>query len=76
MRAIDWVSVNLYAFRCLKRMTKQELYEKSGVSVGYLIGIEKGKCNPSLEILEKISEALGIKISDLVSENAKLKDIL
>ncbi len=49
-----------------KGMTLLELSNKSGVSVGYLCHLEKGsRKNPSVKIMEKISDALNKTISEI-----------
>ncbi|KAI5912051.1 transcriptional regulator [Azoarcus sp. PA01] len=39
-------------------MTKQELADKSGVSISFLSDITTGKGNPSLKVMEDIAKAL------------------
>ena len=39
-------------------MTKQDLADKSGVSMSFLSDITTGKANPSLQIMEAIAKAL------------------
>jgi len=41
-----------------REMTKNELAEKSGVSISFLSDLTTGKGNPSLKIMEAIAEAL------------------
>lgn len=53
-----------------KGMSLNELSLKSDVSYSYLLQLEKGlKTNPSLDILEKISNALDIDITFLFINN-------
>lgn len=50
-------------------MTLSELANRCGISIGYLSDIENGiKRNPSLEILHRISKALGIEMKDLITD--------
>ena len=47
-------------YRQEKKMLMKELAEKSGISIGYLSHLENGsRDNPSTEVMEKISNALG-----------------
>lgn len=39
-------------------MTKNELHERSGVSISFLSDLTTGKANPSLKVMEAISIAL------------------
>lgn len=49
-----------------KGMTLVKLSELSGVSVGYLCHLEKGsRKNPSIGIMEKISNALNKSITEI-----------
>ncbi len=52
-----------------KGITLSELSMRSGVSVGYLCHLEKGtRKNPSLEVMERIAEALGKTITEIFSK--------
>jgi len=48
-----------------KNMTQAELAEKVGITTTYLGFIEQGRYAPSLEVVEKISRRLGVKVNDL-----------
>lgn len=49
-----------------KGLTLLKLSDLSGVSVGYLCHLEKGsRNNPSIEVMEKISEALNKTITEI-----------
>lgn len=49
-----------------KGLTLVELSNLSGVSVGYLCHLERGsRKNPSIKIMEKISDALNKTISEI-----------
>lgn len=43
-------------------ITQPHLAELAGVSVNWLSAFERGKANPTLVILEKIIEVLGLEI--------------
>ena len=49
-----------------KHMSIEELALESSVSANYLCELENGKRNPSLNVLDKISRALGITLSSLL----------
>jgi transcriptional regulator with XRE-family HTH domain len=46
-----------------------QLAARSGVSKGVLVNVEQGRGNPSLSTLIKMSEALGVPLTRLVSTN-------
>ena len=52
--------------RQARRWTLDQLVEVSGVSRRMLINIEQGVANPSINILLKLSDALGVGLSALV----------
>ena len=57
-------------------LTKHELSEKAQVSISFLSDLTNGKANPSLKIMEAISEALGISLPALLeSTDLKREDL-
>lgn len=48
------------------RFTVQQLANEAGIAAGSLSQIERGKGNPSFKTLQKIADALGLRIGDLV----------
>ena len=50
-----------------KELTQEELAYKSELDYSYINQIENGKRNPSVEAVEKIAKALGVKVQDLLS---------
>lgn len=48
------------------RFTVQQLAAAAGISTGSLSQIERGMGNPSFRTLQKVAEALGLRIGDLV----------
>ena len=49
-----------------KGITLDELSRLAGISSGYLCHLEKGsRCNPSLEVMEKIAKALNKKVAEI-----------
>jgi len=57
------------SFRQKRNMTLQELAQKANLSVSYLSEIELGKKQPSLETINKLSQALNISREGLISAN-------
>jgi len=49
-----------------KKVSIERLAYEGGVSKGYLYDLVKGRGNPSIIILLRIADALGVKVSDLV----------
>ena len=44
------------------RLTQPYIAELAGISVNTLSKLERGQSNPSLEVLSKVTEVLGIQI--------------
>jgi ribosome-binding protein aMBF1 (putative translation factor) len=45
-----------------KKLTLEQLQELTGIGFSYLIQLEKGRSNPTVETLEKLSFALGLEL--------------
>ena len=57
----------LKALRERKGLTQVELAEKAGVTQSYLARLEAGEReNPSLDVLKRLAEALGVPLSKLL----------
>lgn len=54
--------------RARLRLTQRQLADAVGVSRGYIAKIERGSANPSLDLVERIADALEIEI-ELVARN-------
>lgn len=50
-----------------KKLTLQELADKVGIEYNNLIRIEKGRTNPTLGTLYKITQSLNVKLVDIVN---------
>jgi SOS-response transcriptional repressor LexA len=48
-------------------MTSSELAKRAGISQAYVIEIEMGKKNPSLEVLARLAKALDVSLSEIIS---------
>lgn len=55
-------------------MTISELAERAGVAKSYLSSIERNKqTNPSIQFIEKVSEALGTSVNDILYTNEDIE---
>lgn len=57
-------------------MTKNELSERSGVSISFLSDLTTGKANPSLKVMEAIASALETPLTLLLESTDLDKDTL
>ena len=53
------------------RFTVKELAAAAGVSAGLISEVERGQGNPSFRTLYRISQGLGIRVGDLLSEDGR-----
>lgn len=67
------VGNNLRMTREMLGITQEELALRSGLTQGYINFLENGKRGYSERSLEKIADALGIRISELFKEKTKEK---
>ena len=79
--------MNTEALRLLRvyhDMTQTALADRLGVSKGHLSGIESGKKNPTLQLLQKYAEVFDLPVSSLLllmersseSRSASLKTLI
>ena len=52
-------------------LTQEELADRSGLDRSYIGGVERGERNPTLTVIEKIAEGLGITLAELFSYSTK-----
>lgn len=57
---------NIREVRKQKQLTQEELADKAHLDYSYINQIENGKRNPSMDAVERIAKALGIKTKDLI----------
>ena len=63
------VGINLQRLRRHQGLSQEELAHTANVHQTYLSGVEGGKRNPSIGVLERISTALGADIEELFSRS-------
>jgi transcriptional regulator with XRE-family HTH domain len=56
----------LQSTRLKRGLSQEQLAERSGVSVQHIAFIEQGRRKPQLKTLEKIADALGVRVKDLI----------
>ncbi len=60
------VGFNLQRLRREKGLSQEELADRAEIHQTYLSGVERGKRNPTITVLQRIAEALGADIEDIV----------
>lgn len=66
MGVLEHVADNVRRLRQAAGLSQQALSDAADVSRRMLVGIESGDANVSLNTLDRIAEALGVKFADLV----------
>lgn len=54
--------------RVALNMTQAMLFEQSGIAASYISLIERGRSNPSLDIIEALSRAVGSSVSEMLRD--------
>jgi transcriptional regulator with XRE-family HTH domain len=60
------VALNLQRLRREKGLSQEELADRAQIHQTYLSGVERGRRNPTITVLQRIAEALDADIADLV----------
>jgi len=68
MNIYEKVGQNIRKIRLEKGWTQELLSFEAEVNKNYISDLERGARNPTLKILEKIANALGVDIVDLLKE--------
>lgn len=59
------VGLNVQALRRERGLSQEELAHRAAMHQTYLSGVERGRRNPSVLVLARIADALGVDIEDL-----------
>ncbi|NLV71675.1 MAG: helix-turn-helix transcriptional regulator [Actinobacteria bacterium] len=65
-RLADYIGLTVRRLRADRDFTLQALADESGVSKSYLGDIEKGRKNPTTDVIEAIADALGVPARELL----------
>lgn len=71
---VKFVGMNIREIRKMRKLTQEELSEKSGLQTSFLAGVERGDRNITLETLEKIINGLEVDAKTLFSFNNLVPD--
>ena len=67
----DWRVIfgrNVRRIRQQKKLTQEKLAFEAEIDLTYVGGIERGKRNPSLLVMARIADALGVHLTKLLTE--------
>jgi len=63
------VSRNIQRIRREKDLSQEEVAHRADIRQTYLSGVETGKRNPSILVVERIAKALGVDVSEIFKPN-------
>lgn len=66
---LDWRAIvgrNVRALRQARGLTQEQLAFEADLDLTYVGGIERGKRNPSLLVMVRLSEALSVELAELI----------
>lgn len=63
------VSRNIQRIRREKDLSQEEVAHRADIHQTYLSGVETGKRNPSILLVERIAKALGVDVSEIFKPN-------
>lgn len=65
-KSIAKIGKNLREVREDKRLTQADVAQKAGISTNYYARIERGEVTISVEVLEQLTKALGVKSASIL----------
>ncbi len=65
------VARNVERYRLQRQMSASQVAKLAGVSKATLLSIELGRANPTLDTLQRLGDALNIRLADLIAESAE-----
>lgn len=67
---MDWnaiVAANVKRLRVERKLTQEQLAHEAEIDLTYLGGIERGRRNPSVEVLGRLAASLDVQPRDLLA---------
>lgn len=68
------IGQNIRKHRNIKQLSQEALAERADLTTNYLGQIERGEKNPTIYILEKITNSLDMPLSDLILESENIQN--
>jgi transcriptional regulator with XRE-family HTH domain len=69
IRAI--VAANVRRLRLAAELSQEALADAAAIDRTYMSGIERGRRNPSLLVLQRLADALRVEVAQLVERRSK-----
>lgn len=68
IRAI--LGANVRRLRLAIELSQEALADAAGIDRTYMSGIERGRRNPSLLVMQRLADALGVEVTSLVERSS------
>lgn len=65
------VGLNVQTARRARGLSQEELAHRAAVHQTYLSGVERGRRNPTVTVLQKIAQALELDLEDLARRRSE-----
>lgn len=62
---------NLRKFRTIRKLSQEDLAELADLHRTYIGSVERGERNISIDNMERLAKALGLRVLDLVREESE-----
>ena len=69
MRWEQVVGINIRRIRTERELSQEEVAYRVGIDVSYLGQIERGRRNPTIGVLGRIADALGVPLAGLLERD-------
>ena len=70
MRTREVLAINLRELRQIQNLSQEDLAELAGIDRTYVSSLERSQYSATIDVLERLALALGVKPADLLTEPA------
>ena len=72
MRVREVLALNLKALRQIQNLSQEDLAELAGIDRTYVSTLERSQYSATIDVLERLAMALGVKPAELLTEPTPL----
>lgn len=72
MRVREVLALNLKALRQIQNLSQEDLAELAGIDRTYVSSLERSQYSATIDVLERLAMALGVKPAELLTEPTPL----
>ena len=70
MRVREVLALNLKGLRQIQNLSQEDLADLAGIDRTYVSSLERSQYSATIDVLERLALALGVKPADLLTEPA------